>query len=142
MREEVVARSFFTDQQRDGEESSCPRLERRFHYRNRSPLQSRGGSDRLCKEAIAVSLPASRSFGSRDGYIFRNEIKKGPDAGRQMLAVGTDGEEVGFVAPELAQALDDRARGQFGLNGWRVIPPCSSEKQLTNTIRSGAAISR
>ena len=32
-----------------------------------------------------------------------------------MLAVCTDSEEVDFIAPELAQALDDRARGDFGL---------------------------
>ena len=37
-----------------------------------------------------------------------------------MLAVGTDGEEVNFVAPEFTQALDDGARSEFGLE----IPGC------------------
>jgi hypothetical protein len=47
--------------------------------------------------------------------IFRNEIKKGVDAWRQVLAVCADSEEVDLVAPELAQALDDRTRSEFGL---------------------------
>jgi hypothetical protein len=47
--------------------------------------------------------------------IFRNGIKKGVDAWRQVLAVCADSEEVDLVAPELAQALDDRTRSEFGL---------------------------
>jgi hypothetical protein len=43
---------------------------------------------------IQPALPSSRSFGCKGGHVFRNKIKKGSNAERQMLAVCTDGEEV------------------------------------------------
>ena len=44
-----------------------------------------------------------------------------------MLAVCTDGEEVDFVTPEFAQALDNRARSEFGLE----IPSCFQGNPFT-----------
>src|SRR5271163_1791594 len=72
-------------------------------------------------------MPTFESLGDKGSYFFRNEIKKGSDARRQMLAVCTDGEEVDFVTPEFAQALDNRARSEFGLE----IPSCFQGNPFT-----------
>jgi hypothetical protein len=62
-----------------------------------------------------VWLSLCVSAWKKDRYFLRNEIKKGADAWRQMLTVRTNSEDVDLVAPELAQALDNRTGSEFGL---------------------------